>query len=100
MERLWELTKDFDPVNIWKMDETGCFFKALLEKGLAEKMNQARGDKKSKARLTTAFFRSAAGEKVSDPIFIWRGAKPRCFKNLINLNVFMTCITIQVKNHG
>ena len=72
------------------MDETGCFFKALPEKGLAEKMNQARGGKKSKTRLTIAFFRSAAGEKVSDPVFIWRSAKPRC----------LTCITIQVKNHG
>ena len=46
----WELTKDYDPVDIWKMDETDCFFKALPEKGLAEKMSQARGGKKSKTR--------------------------------------------------
>ena len=58
------------------MDETGCFFKALPEK--------ARGGKKSKTRLTIAFFVSAAGEKVIKPIVIWRSAKPRCFKNLIN----------------
>ena len=37
MERLWELTKDYRPADIWNMDETGCFFKALPEKGLAEK---------------------------------------------------------------
>ena len=37
MERLGELTKDYDPVDIWTMDETVCFFKVLPEKGLAEK---------------------------------------------------------------
>ena len=84
MERLWELTKDYDPVGIWKMDEMGCFFKALPEKGLAEKMSQARGGKKSKTRLNIAFFGSALGEKVSEPVVIWRSVKPRCFKNLIN----------------
>ena len=31
MERLWELTKDYDPVDIWNMDKTGCFFKAVPE---------------------------------------------------------------------
>ena len=45
-------------------------------------------------RLTIAFFGSAAGEKVSEPIVIWRSAKPRCFKNLITLNVLMACIII------
>ena len=37
MERLGELPKDYDPVDIWTMDETVCFFKVLPEKGLAEK---------------------------------------------------------------
>ena len=84
MERLWELTKDYSPADIWNMDETGCFFKALPEKGLAEKKSQARGGKKSKTRLTIAFFVSAAGEKVIEPIVIWRSAKPSCFKKLPN----------------
>ena len=38
MERLWELTKDYDPVNISKMDKTGCFFKALPEKHFQRKV--------------------------------------------------------------
>ena len=37
IKRLWELTMGYEPANIWNMDETGCFFKALPEKGLAEK---------------------------------------------------------------
>ena len=38
MERLVELTR----ADIWNMDKTGCFFKAMPEEGLAEKKNQAR----------------------------------------------------------
>ena len=83
MERLWELTKDYDPVDIWNMEETGYFFKALPEKVLAENKSQALGGKKSKMRLTIAFFVSTAGDKVIEPIVIWRSAKPRSFKNLI-----------------
>ena len=75
--------KDYDPVDIWDMDETGCFFKALPEKGLAEKNSQAKGGKKSKTRLTIAFFASAGGEKIIEPIVIWRSGKPRYFKNFI-----------------
>ena len=38
-----------------------------------------------KTRLTTiAFFVNAAGEKVIEPLVIWRSAKPRCIKNLKN----------------
>ena len=84
MERLRELTKDYDPANICNMEETGCFCKALREKGLAEENSQAIGGKKSKPRLIIAFFVSAAGEKVIEPIVTWRSAKPRCLKNLIN----------------
>ena len=47
-------------------------------------MGQPRGGKKSKMRLTITFFGTAAGEKVSELVVIWRRAKQRCFKNLIN----------------
>ena len=96
MERPWELTKDYDPANIWNIDETDCFFKALPEKKLAEKKSQARGGKKSKTRQAIAFFVSVALEKVIEPIVIWRSVSG----TWSNLNVLMTCITIQVKNHG
>ena len=63
MERLVELTRGYELVDIWNMDETDHFFKALPQKGLVEKKRQARGAKKSKTRLTIAFFMNAAGEK-------------------------------------
>ena len=46
MEKLVELTRGYELADIWNIDETGCFFKALPEKGLAEKKSQARGGKK------------------------------------------------------
>ena len=64
------------------MNESGCFFKALPDKGLVQKGKQAKGGKKSKQLLTVAFFVNAAGEKVDQPIVIWKSKLPRCFMKL------------------
>lgn len=80
-ERLPEIIEGYTAKNIWNMDESGCFWKALPEKGLAEKGKACHGGKKSKLRLTVAFFVNALGEKEK-PIVIWKSAKPRCFKNV------------------
>ena len=61
------------------MDESGVFWKALLDKGFGEKGKVCKGGKKSKHRLTVAFFVSAAGVKEK-PIVIWKSANPRCLK--------------------
>ena len=59
------------------MDESGVFWKALPDKGFGEKGKVCRGGKKSKHRLTVAFFVSAAGV-TEKPIVIWKSANPRC----------------------
>ena len=84
IERLKEMTEGYSPENIWNMDETGCFFKALPDSGLIQKGTSAKGGKKSKQRFTVAFFVNAAGEKEDEPIVIWKSKKPRCFKGLKN----------------
>ena len=80
MERIRELCKGYDQKDIWNMDESGCFFKALPSKGLTRKGKKTKKGKKSKQRITVAFFVSADGAKVGKPIVIWRSKKPRCFK--------------------
>ena len=45
MERLLELKRNYELADIWNTDETGCFFKTLPKKGLAEKKSQATGGK-------------------------------------------------------
>ena len=61
------------------MDETGCFWKALPDKGLAEKGKNCKGGKKSKLRLTIV---NALGVKEFKPIVIWKSENPRCFKKV------------------
>ena len=59
------------------MDELGLLFKALPEKGLAEKSRRCKGGKKSKQRLA-----AADGSKISEPVVIWKSKSPRCFQNI------------------
>ena len=82
IERLQELTEGYSSENIWNMDESGFFFKALPDAGLVQKGKKAKGGKKSKQRFTIAFFVSAAGQKIDEPIVIWKSKLPRCFKGL------------------
>ena len=62
------------------MDESGCFFNAFPSKGLAQKRKKCKGGKKSKQRMTVAFFVNADGGEVDKPIVIWKSKKARCFK--------------------
>ena len=78
-ERLPEIIAGYDKDNIWNMDETGVFFKALPDRGFGVKGKECRGGKKSKQRVTIAFFVTASGKKEK-PIFIWKSENPRCLK--------------------
>ena len=81
MKRLRELCKGYSPEDIWNEDETGCFFRALPEKSLAEEGRRCKGGKKSKLRMTVAFLTNANGDK-EEPIVIWKSNNSRYFKTL------------------
>lgn len=80
-ERLPELLQGYEAKNIWNLDKTGCFWKALPEKGFGQKKKECKGGKKTKERLTIAFITNAAGGKEM-PIVIWKSKKPRCFSGI------------------
>ena len=80
-ERLPELLHDFASRDIWNLDETGCFWKALPDYGFARKGSQCRGGKKAKQRVTVALITNADGDKEA-AVIIWKSAKPRCFKSI------------------
>lgn len=84
-ERARELMKGYAPRDVWNMDETGLFWKALPEKSLSERGKRCRGGKLSKQRFTWAFFVSASGDK-EDPIAVGKSAKPRCFQGTEGCN--------------
>ena len=56
-ERVKELTLNYvAPQDVWNMDESGAFWKALPERSLTEKRKRCRGGKQAKQRATVAFF--------------------------------------------
>ena len=78
-ERLPEIVRGYDKKNIYNLDETGCFWRALPERGFIEKGKRCNGGKKSKLRLTIAFLVNASWER-EEPIGVWNSANPRCFR--------------------
>ena len=78
-ERLPEILRGYDEENIFNLDETGCFWRALPSHGFGERGKKCHGGKKSKQRFTIAFLVNTAGAKEK-PIVIWNSKKPRCFR--------------------
>ena len=68
----------YQPQDVRNTDETGCFYRTLPNKTLADMKRECRSGKMAKERLTIAFFVNAAGEK-EPPIIISKSASPRCF---------------------
>ena len=66
------------PEDIFNMDEIGQFFRALPNRSLAEVSKQCSGGKRSKERVTCAFFVNAAGGR-ENPIAKSKSKNPRCF---------------------
>ena len=73
--------------NIWKVDETGCFWRAFPGKGLGQKgkILMWKGGKKCKQRVIVSLFVNASGRKEGKPIVIWTSENPQCFKKSTQL---------------
>ncbi|GBO40376.1 Tigger transposable element-derived protein 4 [Araneus ventricosus] len=70
-KRLPLLLAGHDNEDIFNMDETALFFRALPNKSVIQKSEEARGGKIPKELLIICFRVSAAGEKEK-PLVIWR----------------------------
>ena len=81
-EQLPEILEGYKKEDIYNLDETGCFWRALPDKGFGEKGKKCKGGKKSKHRVTVALLANAVGGK-EDPIVIWKSKKPRCFRGTV-----------------
>lgn len=77
--RLPLLLAGYADQDIFNMDETGLFFRALPNKSMVLRSEDSKGGKQAKERMTIAFCASATGEKLK-PLMIWRSKNPRCFK--------------------
>ncbi len=62
-ERLPELITGYAKEDVWNMDETGVFWRALPDSGFRRIGKECKGGKKSKQRITVALLVSAADIK-------------------------------------
>lgn len=60
-EKVPEIIAGYSPCDVWNIDETGCFWHALPEKGFGVRGQECKGGKQSKLRVTIAFIVNAAG---------------------------------------
>lgn len=78
-EKLPELLEGYNKKDIYNLDETGCFWRTLPNRGFGQKGKECKGGKKSKHRITICFIVNAAGGKEK-PIVIAKSENPRCFR--------------------
>ena len=83
MERIQELREGYSSENIWNMDESGCFFfwGSVWQRANWERQ-RSEGWQKIQTKIHHSFFVNAFGEKMDEPVVIWKSKKPRCFKCL------------------
>ena len=55
IESLQELTEGYSLENIWSMDESGCFFKALPDAGLVQKGKQQKAVRNQSSAIQLLF---------------------------------------------
>ncbi|XP_067939534.1 tigger transposable element-derived protein 6-like [Watersipora subatra] len=67
------------------MDETGLFYKLMVDKTLHFKGEKCSGGKLSKERMTVALCANMSGTEKEVPIVIGEFKNPRCFKSVTNL---------------
>ncbi|CAI6361843.1 unnamed protein product [Macrosiphum euphorbiae] len=80
--KLVEICEGFVPKNIFNLDETGLFFRALPNKTMCIKGENCSGGKISKERITVMLCVNMEGD-FETPLVIEKALKPRCFKNII-----------------
>ncbi|XP_045174463.2 tigger transposable element-derived protein 6-like [Mercenaria mercenaria] len=79
--KLPDIVKDYDKRDIYNMDETGLYFRALSDKTLCVRGDEFKGGKRSKDRLTVMLCTNMNGD-FEKPLVIGKARVPRCFRNL------------------
>jgi DDE superfamily endonuclease/Tc5 transposase DNA-binding domain/Fission yeast centromere protein N-terminal domain len=77
-KQLIELIDDYEPRNVFNMDETGLFFRMQPSKSLGTK--KLKGRKKAKERITVGLCVNMDASEKMEPIVIDQYQNPRCFK--------------------
>lgn len=84
---LKSIVEEYEPDNIFNMDETGLFFKCLPNKTLTFKHDKCFGGKHSKERVTVVVCANMSGKEKCKILVIGKSKQPRCFKGVKSLEV-------------
>lgn len=77
----------YSPDQIYNLDETALYYKAMPKSTYVSKhQKQARGRKLEKARFTAMFCVNLPGSHKMRPVVVHTAAHPRCYKHLNNMN--------------
>jgi hypothetical protein len=76
-EKLPKLCEDYEPKNIFNMDETGVFFKDTTRKTFHIKGEDCPGGKRSKERITAAF--CALAHSLHKVLAVFLSSFQQCF---------------------
>ena len=84
--------------DIWNIDETGCFWKTLPDKGLGQRARQCKGGEKSKQRVTVCFVVYTAGKQECPPLLSGGQQIPTALGELTNPSFlcFITWMTAEI----
>lgn len=74
---LQQIVAQYDPANVFNMDETGLFYCMAPDRTIASR--QIGGLKKDKTRITIALCANSDGTEKRDLFFIGHAEKPRAF---------------------
>lgn len=81
------IIKDYIPSNIFNVDETGLYWKAIPDGTFSFKTSEVSGAKVSKDRITVVLAANMDGSEKLEPLVIGKSKNPRCFKNVKHLPV-------------
>lgn len=80
LNKLRSLLEEYAPQGIFTCDETGVFYKVLLDRTLSFPGDTCSGGKHSKERITVMVGANTVGDEKLPLLIIGRSENPRCFK--------------------
>ena len=82
VDALPDIIKDYEPRDIFNVDETSLYWRAIPDKMLAFKTAEAAGNKVAKERVTLLLACNMDGGEKLEPLTIGKSRNPRCFTNV------------------
>ncbi|XP_064475752.1 tigger transposable element-derived protein 4-like [Ornithodoros turicata] len=85
--RMKKLLEEYEPANVYNVDEIALYYQLLLEKTLTFAGDTCTGSKHSKLRVTVLVGANMTGTDKLKLLVIGKAKSPRCFKNKKTLPV-------------